>query len=186
MWAAFKLIPLGARLGILFGIIALFIASLTSVGFIYYNKGLNVSKVEVQKYENKVATLNSKLKTAQGKIDVQIVTEYKDRVSVVKETVYKNKDVIRKIVEYRDTNNIPQFNLSKGWIYAYNQSILDLPVDPLLASDITPSTVKDMLALANTIIPNNGICLTNKEKLESLQKWIVDTEKSHEKINNSN
>lgn len=175
MWQAFKALSIGAKLGIAFGIVALFAAIIGSTAYVSYNKGLNVSKVEIAKYEGKIQKLNSELKTAQGKVDVRVVTEYKDRVSYVDRVVYQTRDVIR--------DNVPeQFTLSKGWVYAYNQSIAGLPVDPVLAADKTPSSISEMRALADTIAPNNGVYLANKAQLDSLQKWIKDTEAARAQV----
>lgn len=175
MWAAFKALTWQVKLGISIGLLAILAALIGSTAYVSYQKGLNVSKVEIQAYQTKVKDLNTKLATAQGKVDVKVVTEYKDRVAYVNRVVYKTRDVIR--------DSVPeQFTLSRGWIYAYNQSVRGLELDPALASDKTPSTVSEMRALADTIAPNNGICLANKAQLDSLQQWVTETEASRAQV----
>jgi hypothetical protein len=165
MWAALKATSIGVKIGMLIAILAAFAA----VAMIGYNKGLNVSKIEILNYKNASLVLASRLNKAQGQVDVKVVTEYKDRVSVVKETEYKNRDVIR--------TKVVGFNLlTKGWVYAYNQSVLGLPIDPTLAADATPSTTNELLALSETISPNNSVALENRAQLEALQAWIRETE----------
>ena len=171
MFAALKLIGWQAKLGIAIGLLALF----ASVYFIGYTKGENISKVAISQYETKVQKLNGELATAQGKVDVQIVTKYVDKISYIDRVAYKTKTVVEKSVP-------EQFNLSKGWIYAYNQSVLGLDVDPSLASDPTPSSVSEMRALADTIIPNNSKYHTTTAKLEALQSWIEETEKARAEV----
>jgi hypothetical protein len=172
MFALFKGVSLGAKLGIVLGIVLLFAAT----WYIGYTKGSNISKVEIAKYEGRVNKLNADLATAHGKVDVRVVTEYKDRVNTIDHTVYQTRDVIR-------TKVVPQFNFSKGWVYAYNQSVLGLPVDPTLASDASPSPTSDLVALLDTLVPNNGICLANSAQLAALQQTILEREAADVKIN---
>lgn len=167
MWGAFKALSLSAKLFVLGAILAVLVA----VGFAGYQKGINVSKVEIERYKNASLVLKQKLDKAQNKVDVRIVTEYKDRVAYVDKVVYKTRDVVR-------TNVVSNFKFTKGWIYAYNQSVQGLEVDPVLASDKTIASVSDVDALADTIIPNNGISLSNQAKLDALQKWVRETEAS--------
>lgn len=175
MWAAFKALSIGSKIGIAISTLLLFASIIGSTYFVAYNKGLNVSKLEISKYENKVLELNNKLTTAQAKVDVRVVTEYKDRVNVIDRIVYVNRNVIKTVVP-------EQFNLSRGWVYAYNQSVQGLEIDPVLASDATPSTTSEMIALADTIIPNNGICLSNAAKLSALQDLVKQREAAKNEV----
>lgn len=174
MFAAFKALSLGGKLFILAAILALFGATY----YVGYSKGANISAVEIAKYEGKVKDLNAQLKTAQGKTDVQVVTKYLDRDKIITNTVVKTRTVV-------EQNVVEQFTLSKGWIYAYNQSVLGLAVDPELAADATPSTTSEMRALADTIVPNNGNALSTAAQLEALQEWVRETEKNFEKVNSN-
>ena len=162
----------GAKLGIAIGILLLFAA----VGYIGYTKGINVSKVEIAKYEGRVQALNAKVAQANAQVDVKVVTEYKDRVHNIDHTVYETRDIIRNKVAQ-------QFVLSRGWVYAYNQSVLGLALDPALAADKTPSTTSELMALSETLAPNNGVCLANQAQLDALQKAITEREAADAKIN---
>lgn len=178
MWASFKLLTWQAKAGIIGVILAILLAIIGSTAYVSYNKGLNVSKVEISQYETKVQTLNAKLATAQGRVDTKVVTEYVDRKAYIDRVVYKTRTVVQ--------SSVPeQFTFSKGWVYAYNQSVRGLELDPVLASDKTASSISDMRALADTIAPNNGICLANKQKADSLQQWIRETNETRDQINNS-
>ncbi len=172
MFAAFKLISWQVKLGILVALLAI----MGALYYVGYKKGENISRVEIAKYEGKVQELNGRLATAQGKVDVRIVTEYKDKLVYVDRIVTKTRTVVERSVP-------EQFKFSKGWVYAYNQSVLGKEVDPQLASDATPSTSSDLRALAGTIIPNNGVCLSNAAQLEALQKWTRDSQAARENVN---
>ncbi len=133
-----------------------------------YTKGEAISAVEIAQYEKDLQALNSKLATAQGKIDVRTITKYRDRVEYVDRVITKTRTVVEQSVP-------EQFTLSKGWVYAYNSSIRGTAPDPALASNPEPSTVSEMRALAGTIVPNNGICLTNSARLDALQNWVKES-----------
>jgi len=154
------------------------LALIAGLGFtistVAYNKGLNVSKVEIQKYEGKVKDLNTKLVIEQGKITTKIVTQYVDRYIEREKVIYKNRDVI--------VSSVPeQFTFSKGWIYAHNQSALDKDIDPKLAANAESSGVTDRSGLS-IISDNNGICNQNADQLEALQEWIRQNEKATNSI----
>lgn len=169
MWAKFKTFGWKGKLGILAAILAL----LAAFGGLYktgYNSGAEVSKTEIARYKNKSLALQKKLAAAQTQVDTKIVTEYKDRTAYVDRVVYKTKTVVQ-------TSVPEQYNLSNGWVYAYNQSVAGEEVDPTKASDGKPSSTTDRTALL-AIAGNNGICLANQAQLDSLQKWILETEKS--------
>lgn len=170
MWAAFKALSWGGKALVLAAILAI----LASCYYVGLDRGKNISKVEIQRYQTEKQKLIAERNAAQAKIDIRYVTEYKDRVQYVDRVVTKTRTVVEQSVP-------EQFTLSRGWIYAYNQSILGLDVDPAKASDATPSTTSEMRALADTIVPNNGIYLSTKAQLEALQAWIRATnEKAHE------
>jgi len=175
MFVWFKALSWGGRLGVIGGFLLMLAVVVGSAYTVGYNKGENVSRVAISQYEGKIQKLNADLAKAQGKVDVRVVTQYKDRVEYIDHVVYKNRDVIHTVVP-------EQFTLSKGWIYAYNQSVRGAVVDPKLASDAAPSTVSEMRALADTIAPNNGICLATGEQLKSLQQWINESADAREKV----
>lgn len=176
MLTAFKALTGKAKLGLVALVLAILVAIVGSTAYFSYQRGLGVSALEIQKYQTESKKLQKKLAQAQTKVDVRVVTEYKDRIAYVDRVVYKTRDVIR--------DNVPeQFTLSRGWIYAYNQSVLGLEPDPEKAANKEPSTVSEMRALADTIAPNNGICIANKVRLDSLQQWVRETNETRNNIN---
>lgn len=142
-----------------------------------YSKGVNQAALEIERYKTQISNLSSELVKSQSEKTVKVVTEYKDKIQYIDRVVYKNRDIVRTVVP-------EQFNLSRGWIYAYNQSVQGLDIDPELAKNPTPSTISEMKALADTIMPNNGICLATREQLLSLQRFITEMEKSREEVVN--
>jgi len=178
MLAAFKLLSWKLKLGWIAAILLVIGVAGGSMYYVAYNKGLNKSELIVAQYEKRLSELREQVIAAQAQVDVKIRRDYTDRVQFVDRVVEKTTEVV--------VERVPeQFTLSKGWIYAYNQSIRGLELDPSLASDNTPSSVSEMRALAGTIAPNNGVCLANTAQLNSLQQWIRETEAVREEVNSN-
>lgn len=163
MWAAFKVIPWAIKIGILVSLLGM----LTGFGWVCYDRGLNVSKVEIAHYETKLATLQGKLDTANARTTTKYVTLYKDRIVTLHDTVTTNTKTIQAAIP--DT-----FEFSKAWIYAYNQSIGGLAIDFDLAKQPGSSKISATSGLIH-ITRNNEICLANATQLNSLIAYTQET-----------
>ncbi len=143
-----------------------------------YNKGKNISQVEITKYEKEAGELRTNIVQARAKVNERIVTEYVTQVVYRDRTNYINRDIVQRVVVDRPI----QQTVSKGWIYAHNQFALGLPIDPTLAADKTVSGVLDTKILDkvadNYRIGQNGINLA-----EAFQKYHRDTEAAYAKAN---
>lgn len=171
----FKGLPIVSKIGIAIGVLIALMSILGGIYYTGYTKGKNISKVAIAEYKGKVQALNVKLEKADGKTTIKYLTRYQDRTKVIEETVYKNRDVIKyKVPE--------QFKFSQGWVYAYNQSIFGLPIDPAQAAVDDASNVTDRVGL-DTINHNNGIALLNAAQLDELSGWVKETKSNAEKVN---
>lgn len=143
---------------------------------IAYNKGLNVSKVEIQRYEGAVAILAKRLAEKQTTVTTRIQTEYLDRVVYRERIIYRNEGTI--------ITQVPeQYTLSRGWVYAHDQSASNALIDPVLAADANPSHTTDKVAL-QLIADNYGnVCRANTDQLISLQSWVRQQEAANEEVN---
>ena len=171
MFAALKLIPFGAKIGILIAILA----ALGGMYYVAYNKGLNVAAVEIAQYEGKVNKLQAEVNEKVGKVKVETVTRYLKGETVAGETVYRTRTVVEQSVP-------EQFTFSNGWIYTYNQSVKGEETNSTLASDATSSGVSDKQALV-TIVANNAISHRNERRLDTLTGYLVQMEKINEEVN---
>jgi hypothetical protein len=160
LFAALKLIPFGAKIGILIAILA----ALGGMYYVAYNKGLNVSKVEIAEYEGKVNRLQAEVTAKVTEVKVETITRYLRGETLAGETVYKTRTIVEKSVP-------EQFTFSKGWIYTYNQSVQGLETDATLAADPTPSGVTDKQGLV-TIVDNNATSLKNARQLDTLTGYV--------------
>lgn len=147
------------------GVILLILAVLFAI-IVYkaYDAGVSKADTEISQYQKKIEELNRKQREKEIIVRERIITQYHTREIVRTKVEYKNRDVIRTVVP-------EQFKLSKGWIYAHDQSATGQEIDPALASDPTPSEVSDNVALL-TITDNYNIANRNADRLEALQNYI--------------
>ena len=158
-----KLIPLPYR--ILIGA-ALFLGVVGGSFAFGYHSGKSKGQQIVTKYITKEVQVASDAKSDNADVNNAATVKYVDRIKVVHDinTVYVNVA----------SNDVPAQNqLSNGWVYLHNQAANQLPIDPKLAADATPSGVMDNKALT-TIADNYSNCEIDREKLRDLQQSIVD------------
>jgi hypothetical protein len=152
-----------------------------SVGtIIVYNKGYGngeaTGKAAIARYELQVRKLGDEVKLAQSKVTESVLVQYRDRIIEHEKIVYVNRDVI--------VNNVPeQHVLSKGWVYAHNQSALGRAIDPALAANTDPAMVTDRDALG-TVDSNYAQCIANADRLDALQQWNREIEATSNPTNN--
>jgi hypothetical protein len=178
MWGLLKALPLASKLTLAGAILAALLLTIGSTYYVAYNKGLNVSALAIERYQTSSAKLMAAITKSQGIVRERRLVSYVDRVKVIDNTIVQTRTIVR--------DSVPQqFKFSRGWIYSYNQSVKNLPVDPVLASDATPATVSDVDALADTIVPNNGRCLVNKARLDELQAFVRESDEVRKQAVNS-
>ena len=136
-------------------------------------KGEAISKVEIAKYEGKIDKLNAEVAKKQVVTNTKVITRYLTKTNEIEKVVYRNRDVIHNVVPEK-------YYLTKGWLYAYNQSVLGLPIDSVLAANGEDSGIVDALGLEK-INENNGKCLATREQTLGLQSWVKDTKANYEK-----
>lgn len=142
-----------------------------------FRKGNERAEVEINKYANQVESLKIELEKEQNNIKEKIVTQFVDKVKVVKEKEY--------VLQQQAADNVPaQHDMSNGWVYIHNNSTgaTDGVSDPTRAADGSPSGIKDNEALL-TIISNYSACLQNAQQLIGLQNWVTQTKQSIEDKN---
>jgi hypothetical protein len=142
------------------------LALILGVFFYGYMKGSAHAEAELARFSAKANAKIAELEKKNAEISNNVVTEYIDRVNVIREKEYVYRDLGK--------NNVPgQYNLSNGWVYTHDASASAGDADPARASDATSSGIKDNTALL-TIISNYANCQANAEQLRQLQQWIID------------
>lgn len=143
------------------------VALILGVFFYGYMKGSAYAEAELARFSAKANTKIAALEKKNAEISNTRVTEYIDRVNVIREKEYVYRDLGK--------NNVPgQHNLSNGWVYTHDLSASAGDADPTRASDASSSGIKDNTALL-TIISNYAQCQTDREQLRQLQQWIIDS-----------
>ena len=131
---------------------------------------------ERQEWELKVAELNqkiAKLESASQTVTTQVVTEYVDRVKIVKE---KADAIIVKVPVYINKPTDDNCTINNGFVVLHDAAAKnEVPESPrdshAEASEVKLSTV------ATTVTENYGTCHEIRQQLESLQQWIREQEK---------
>lgn len=149
-------------------------ALIAGVFFYGYMKGSAYADAELARYGQKQAELVAELEKKNTEITTQVVTEYVDKVQVVKEKEYVYRDLAQNVVP-------SQFTLSNGWVYTHDASARANNADPSRASDETASGVADTAALVG-IIGNYSRCQQNAEQLRQLQQWIILNKEAVDKV----
>lgn len=151
------------------------LALIAGVFFYGYMKGSAYAEAELARFSAKANAKIVELEKKNAEISNNVVTEYIDRVNVIREKEYVYRDLGK--------NNVPgQYNLSNGWVYTHDTSASAGDADPARASDATSSGIKDNTALL-TIISNYASCMQTREQLISLQQWINDSKRAAEEVN---
>lgn len=166
-----SVIPLPYRiLGISLILVAL-VAGSVAYG---YNKAENKYIAKIAKMEADSDVIKAKLDAALADVKTVVVTEYVDKIKVIKEKEYVYRDKIVTVPS--------KCELSSGWVYLHDSVATGSDADTTRTTDDTSSGIKDTEALG-VITENYGICKQNAEQLNSLQKWIRDSQAAVEKSN---
>jgi hypothetical protein len=140
-----------------------------------YKKGTSAGEVMIQQAANEAEQLKIELEKEQQNIKERVVTEYVDKIKVVKE-----REVIYQNAAENEVKG--KYNLTNGWVYLHDASVKGEQLDPQKTTDDTDSVVKDNQALG-TVLANYSVCLQNAQQLVSLQSWILETKASVDKQN---
>jgi hypothetical protein len=132
-------------------------------------------------YRQMIADLKARVAVAeQQSQDANVALEKKTRekVQVIKETVYVNKTIIKETAGRQIDS---QCVLPVSAVSLHNSaSANQVPRGPD-AADGTPSTVKAS-ELLETVVDNYGTCHENAEKLRGWQEWYRTQKQIHESI----
>ena len=156
-----KLIPKSAWKYI--AIIVAAVALLSGAYFKGYDKAEDKYLAEIAEFNAQKIVLEARLQTALSQVKVEVVTEYVDRVKVVKEKEYVYRDKIVTVPS--------KCELSDGWVRLHDTSARGDDAGTTDFTDETPSGIRDTQALG-TVIENYSICHQNAEQLKALQNWV--------------
>jgi hypothetical protein len=143
----------------------------------YAGKRVNDNQwlAKVHELEQKVAIADEKSKAINTVVETKVV----EKVKVVKQNVYVNKEIIKEVAgKQLDA----KCSLPESTIMLVNSASQNEVARSPSGADGTASTVKASDVLS-TVVENYGICNETREKLISFQEWYKAQKKIFEDLN---
>lgn len=113
----------------------------------------------------------AQVQTRQTQATVQVVTQYVDRIQVVRE---KADTLIQEIPVYVPVQADAACTVHRGFVSLHDAAAAgDLP-EPTRDPD-APAEGLALSAVAATVVTNYQTCIENAEQLKALQDWIRQT-----------
>lgn len=113
----------------------------------------------------------AQVQTRQAQATVQIVTQYVDRIQVVRE---KGDTLIQEIPVYVPVQADAACTFHRGFVSLHDAAAAgELPTAP--GDPDAPAKGLALSAVAATVVSNYQTCHENAEKLKALQDWIRQT-----------
>ncbi|MBN3506518.1 hypothetical protein [Burkholderia cenocepacia] len=106
--------------------------------------------------------------------DVKVVTQYVDRVQLVRE---KGDTIIKEVPVYVDREADRACVVPVGFVRVHDGAAANMPVGDPGSADAAPSGIA-LSAVAATVAGNYTTCHENAEQLIALQARVRDTEES--------
>ncbi len=113
----------------------------------------------------------ARAQTRQAEATVQVVTQYVDRIQVVRE---KGDTLIQEIPVYVPVQSDAACTVHRGFVSLHDAAAAgELPTAPRDAD--APAEGLALSAVAATVVSNYQTCHENTEQLKALQDWIRQT-----------
>lgn len=130
-----------------------------------YHKGVTDERA---RNEAKAAKVIEKIVYKQGKVTEKIVTQYVDRIKVVR---IKGDTIIQKVTEYVTPENDAACTINNGFVILWNAANQNTVPEAATGADGAPSEVK-LSDVAAQHATESKVCTETETKLESLQDWV--------------
>ena len=158
-----KLIP--TKYKILIGLSALVIA-LSTVYYLGRKHVHDLYNVKILEQEKQIAELETK----REKVTVQVVTEYVDRVKIVKE---KGDTVVKYVDRYITAEDDAKCSIPTKFVSLHDAAANNEVPDTASLTNEGTSEVK-LSELGKTVTENYGVCYQIREQLIGLQTWVKE------------
>ena len=161
-----SLVPMSYRLLIL----AMIAAALFGLG--WFNGAGHVQDqwdAATSKQALRVATVEKE----QAEATVQVVTEYVDRVKIVRQA---GETIIKEVPVYVSAQADAACVVPRGFVRLHDAAAQGVVPEPAGDSDAAPAGVA-LSAVAGAVAENYTACRANAEQLSALQSWIIEVKK---------
>lgn len=145
--------------------LALLIAAAAGWGWV---RGASGVQAEWDAQVVKQSLTASRVQLAQAQITERIVTQYVDRVRIVREEA---DAIIREVPVYVPAQCDPDGRLPAGWRVLHDAAASGGAADPAAIAHAQPVAPD---AAAETVTRNYGTCRETAEQLIALQAWVAD------------
>jgi len=132
-------------------------------------------------WQARVAELEAKVKIAEEKsqqVNKVIETKVVERIKVVKENVYVNREIIKEVAGKQLDSSC---SLPKSTVSLHDSASRNEVAGRAAATDGTPSEIKAS-QLLDRVVENYGSCHENAAKLEAWQEWYKEQKKIFESV----
>jgi len=106
----------------------------------------------------------------QAQATVKVVTQYVDRVRVVRE---KGDTIIKEVTVYVPVQADAACTINRGFVRVHDAAAAGELPEPARDADATTAGIA-LSAVAGTVATNYQTCHENAEQLRALQAWVVE------------
>lgn len=152
-------------------IVAVLAAALVGVGWV---KGASHVQAEWDAEVAKQSLTAARVEKAQAQATVQVVTEYVDRVKIVRQA---GDTIIKEVPVYVPAQADAACVVPRGFVRLHDAAAQGVVPEPAGDSDAAPAGVA-LSAVAGTVAENYTACRANAEQLSALQSWILQMKES--------
>ena len=152
-------------------IVAVLAAALFGVGWV---KGASHVQAEWDAEVVKQSLTAARVEKAQAQATVQVVTEYVDRVKIVRQA---GETIIKEVPVYVPAQADAACVVPRGFVRLHDAAAQGVVPEPAGDSDAAPAGVA-LSAVAGTVAENYTACRANAEQLSALQSWILEMKES--------
>lgn len=162
-------VPLPYRL------LALALLAVALMGFGYV-KGVSHEAAKWEAAKAEAERKAAAIQVRQAEATVKVVTQYVDRVKVVRE---KGADIIKEVPVYVTHEADAACVLSRGFVRLHDAAAANQIPGPAGSADAAPAGIA-LSTVAGTVADNYERCRENSAQLEALQDWIRQMRAAHE------
>lgn len=140
-----------------------------------YSHRDGIARADIAQNKAQVIQINRQAEQKSAQIKQVIKTQFITKTDVVYRTNTVTKQVIKQKI-------VPQFILTKGWVYTHDQLAKNQPVQPELAADSTPSewSDKDALQAISSNYPKYHVA---RLQVQGWNQWYQKNQESINEIN---
>lgn len=141
-----------------------------AIYYVAYNKGENISKVEIEKFQKELAEVNARQIQREARVTERVIERYYNTRVERQPIIYNNREVIR--------TSVPEGSrITRGAEYAHDQSAKGEYIDPTKASDARPSDTNER-ELIGVVNENYDLARANADRQNALIDWIEQQQKA--------